>query len=110
MVARVTLAEVDAVRMSLTRAVELYRDSVVPALHQQAGYEGCYVLTTPDGKALVMTLWESDEAADAGLRSGYYDEQVEKFVTFYRSLPGRETYDVAIADAPPVPVRGVGLS
>ncbi len=104
MVARVTLAEVDAVRMRLDAALELYRSSVLPALHEQEGYEGCYVLTTPEGKALVTTFWTSEEAADAGLASGFYTAQVEKFVTFYRAAPGRETYDVALAEAPPAVV------
>jgi heme-degrading monooxygenase HmoA len=102
MVARVTLAEVDAVRMSMDDAVELYRSSVVPSLHEQEGYEGCYVLTTPEGKALVLTFWESEEAAEAGLVSGYYGEQVEKFVTLFRAPPGRETYQVSLAEAPEV--------
>ena len=34
-VARVTLAEVDAVRMSVDKAVEIFRESVVPALHER---------------------------------------------------------------------------
>ena len=67
MVARVTLAEVDAVRMSMTEALELFRASVFPALREQDGYEGCYVLTTPEGKALVFTFWRDEEAAEAGL-------------------------------------------
>jgi heme-degrading monooxygenase HmoA len=100
MVARVTLAEVDAVRMSMDDAVDLYWNSVVPALHEQDGYEGCYVLTTPAGKALVLTFWESEEAADAGLASGFYAQQVEKFVTLFRAPPGRETYEVSLAEAP----------
>lgn len=100
MVARVTLAEVDAVRLSLDAAVELYRTSVLPALHERDGYEGGYVLTTPEGKALVMTFWSDEEAATAGLDSGHYDAQVAKFVTIFRSPPGRETYDVAIAEVP----------
>ncbi len=100
MVARVTLAEVDVVRMSLDAALELYRSSVIPALHGQPGYEGCYVLTTAAGKALVMTLWSDEEAADAGLASGHYSDQVAKFATFFRSPPGRDTYDVGIAEAP----------
>ncbi len=104
MVARVTLAEVDAVRMRLDDAVELYRESVVPSLHEQEGYEGCYVLATPEGKALVLTFWESEEAATAGLASGYYTEQLEKFVTFFRAPPGRETYEVALAEAPCVTI------
>ena len=105
MVARVTLAEVDAVRTSMAEALELFRSSVQPALHSQDGYEGCYVLTTPEGKALVITFWRDKDAADAGLMSGYYGEQVDKFGTFFRSPPGRETYDVGIADAP-APVSG----
>ena len=72
MVARVTLAEVDAVRMSIDAALELYRTSVVPALHEQGGYQGCYVLTTPEGKAMVLTFWEDEDAAEAGLASGHY--------------------------------------
>lgn len=100
MVARVTLAEVDLVRTSLDAAITLYKESVLPAQHAQDGFEGGYVLTTPEGKALVMTFWRDDAAAEAGLASGFYDEQVQKFVTTYRAQPGRETYDVAIADVP----------
>jgi hypothetical protein len=98
MVARVTLAEVDVVRKSLGALIEFYKDSVLPAQHAQDGYEGGYVLTTPEGKALVMTLWRDEEAADAAVASGFYGEQVQKFVTVFKVPPGRETYDVAIAD------------
>ena len=102
MVARVTLAEVDAVRTSVTRAVERFEESVIPELQREPGYEGCYVLTTPEGKAVVMTFWADDEAAERSLASGLYAAQVDKFVTIMRTPPGRETYEVAIADAPAV--------
>lgn len=98
MVARVTLAEVDVVRRSLGELVEFYKESVVPAQHAQDGYGGGYVLTTPEGKALVMTFWRDEEAAEAAVVSGFYGEQVQKFVTVFKAAPGRETYDVAIAD------------
>jgi heme-degrading monooxygenase HmoA len=100
MVARVTLAEVDVLRTSLDDAVRRYGESVLPVLEAEEGYAGSYVLTTPAGKALVVTFWDTPEAADAGLRSGLYEAQVAKFVTFFRAAPGRETYDVAISDAP----------
>ncbi len=100
MVARVTLAEIDAVRMSVPRAVKVFEDEVLPGLREQEGYEGCYVLTTPEGKALVVTLWADDASAEAGIESGAYRARVEKFVTVMRAPPGRETYAVAIADAP----------
>ena len=104
MVARVTLAEIDAVRMSVPRAVTLFEESVLPELEEQIGYEGCYVLATPEGKALVLTFWSDEEAAEAGIASGLYGAQVEKFVTVLRSPPGRERYDVVVADPPRITV------
>jgi heme-degrading monooxygenase HmoA len=105
MVARVTLAEVDTVRVPLDEAIELYERSVIPALHEQEGYEGVYVLATPEGKALVLSFWEDEEAAAAGVASGFYAEQLEKFVTFFRTPPGREIYDVVVAEAPAAAIR-----
>lgn len=102
MVARVTLAEIDPVRMSVETAVDVFRDSVVPALLEQPGYEGVYVLLSDAGKVLALTFWESEEAADAGIAGSrsFYSQQVGKFVTLYRSAPGREMYEVVVADAP----------
>jgi len=102
MVARVTLADIDTVRISVDAAVERFRAGIIPPLHEQPGYRGLYALATPEGHALVMTFWESEEAADAGLASGFYASQVEQFVTFYRAPPGRTTYDVVVQDLPGV--------
>jgi heme-degrading monooxygenase HmoA len=106
MTARATFAELDLVRMSIEDSVELFRDSVVPALREQDGFEGVYVLVSPQGQALALTFWRDEEAATAGLAGGhsFYAEQVEKFVTVYRSPPGRETYDVVLAEAPAVAI------
>ena len=104
MIARATIAEIDFVRMGLEESVNLFRDSVVAALREQDGYEGCLVLVSPQGQALALTFWRDEESADAGLEGGrsFYAEQVEKFVTIYRSPPGRETYEVVVADLPVV--------
>jgi heme-degrading monooxygenase HmoA len=106
MVARVTLAEIDTVRSNVDDAVALFRDSVLPALEAQEGFEGVYVLVSPEGKALVVTFWATEQAADAGLTGGrsFYAEQVEKFVTIYRSPPGREHYEVVLAESPAVAI------
>jgi len=102
MIARATMAEIDPVRMSVDDAVELFRESVIPALHEQPGYEGVYVLVAPEGEALVLTFWDSEASADAGLAGSrsFYREQVEKFVTIYAAPPGRETYEVVLAEEP----------
>ena len=106
MIARVTTADIDTVRTSVEDAVEVFRDSVLPALHEQPGYEGSYVLLSPEGKALVVTFWATVEDADAGLAGArsFYAEQVAKFATIYRAPPGRDSYDVVLAEAPPVKV------
>ena len=73
----------------------------MPALREQDGYEGVYVLLSPEGKALALTFWDGRGGRRGRpRRRGFYAEQVEKFVTIYRSPPGRETYDVVVADAP----------
>jgi heme-degrading monooxygenase HmoA len=102
MIARVTTAEIDAIRMSVGQATELFRNSVLPALHEQEGYEGAYVLLSPEGKVLAITFWSDEEAAEAGIAGGrsFYAEQIEKFVTIYRAPPGRETYEVVLAETP----------
>ena len=52
----------------------------------------------------MLTFWSSEEDAAAGVESGFYDEQVRKFVTIYRALPGRETYEIVLAEAPAVTI------
>lgn len=104
MVVRATEAEIDVVRTNPADAVEIFRQSVIPALHEQDGYEGCYVLLSEDGKMLILSFWDSNEAARATRVSGFYQEQVEKFtdLVVYRQAPGREAYDVMIAETPHV--------
>jgi heme-degrading monooxygenase HmoA len=102
MVVRATEAEIDVVRTNPAEAIEVFRQSVIPALHEQEGYEGCYVLLSEEGKVLVLSFWESDEAARATRLSGFYQEQIERLsdLVVYRQAPGREAYDVVIAETP----------
>jgi heme-degrading monooxygenase HmoA len=102
MVVRATEAEIDVVRTNPAEAIEVFRQSVIPALHEQEGYEGCYVLLSEEGKVLVLSFWESDEAATATWLSGFYQEQIERLsdLVVYRQAPGREAYDVVIAETP----------
>jgi heme-degrading monooxygenase HmoA len=100
MYARVTLLELDPVRVSVGDAVRMYEAEVLPKLRAQDGYEGAYVLTTPDGRALLMTLWASEDAATRSSAQALYSEQLERYMTLFRAAPGRERYEVALADVP----------
>ena len=106
MVARVTLAEIDVVRRSPRDAIDRFEQSVVPALRDQEGYEGAYVLLSSEGKVLVLSFWQSDEAARQSRLSGFYSEQIEKLsdLVWFRASPGRESYDVVVADFPAVTI------
>ena len=100
MFARVTLFEIDTLRISLDAALERFKELIVPEMRKQEGYEGAYLMRTPEGKGLLMTLWASEEVAAAGLESGYYDEQVTKFVSWFRAPSGRESYEMVFTEAP----------
>ena len=102
MVVRATEAEIDVVRTNPNDAITLFKESVIPALHEEEGYEGCYVLLSEEGKLLVLSFWTSNETARATRLSGFYQEQIEKFsdLVVYRQAPGREAYDVVVAEAP----------
>ena len=97
MYSRVTQLEIDTLRLGVDEAVEVFRDQVAPLLREQEGYEGAYVFVTPEGMALLITFWETAEAA---ADTPFYGEQMAKHVTLFKSSPGRERYEVVFADAP----------
>jgi heme-degrading monooxygenase HmoA len=107
MVVRATEAEIDVVRTNPTDAIAVFEASVVPALNEQVGYEGCYVLLSEEGKMLVLSFWESDEAATESRSSGFYEEQITKFedLVVYRAQPGRASYEVVVAETPQPTIR-----
>lgn len=100
MFARVTLFEIDTLRLRLDDALERFRKLVIPEVQKRKGYKGVYVLRTPEGKGLIMSLWEDEESAIAGVESGYYADQIAKFVAIFRAPPGRDHYEVVLAEAP----------
>jgi hypothetical protein len=101
MYSRVTQLEIDTLRTDVEEAVELYRGEIVPRLREEEGYEGAYVLVTPEGKAVLITFWETEEQA---AETPFYSEAIAKYVTLFSAPPGRESYEVKFADAPLVTV------
>lgn len=94
MFARATMFEIDTMRASIDDARRLFDEQVAPLIEHQPGFAGMYVMLTPEGKGMVLTLWENEQAAQSGVESGYYEEQIARFVTFVRQPPGREHYEV----------------
>ena len=103
MYSRVTLLEIDTLRAEIDEVVERFTTELLPGLRELPGFEGIFVLVTPQGKGMVVSLWDSEEAiaGSAAAAAG----AVQEFVTLYRSPPGREHYRVAYAEMPRVTVE-----
>jgi len=100
--ARTTQLEIDTVRVPMDAAVALFEVEVLPRLREQAGFVGVYVLANPDGKAMLVSFWETAADADVSGADGWYPAVLDEYVTLFRSPPGRERYEVRLA-VPPVP-------
>ena len=98
MFSRVVQLEIDPMRIGSDEATELFAAQVLPGLREQIGYEGAIALITPEGKGLIATFWETEDAAKDA--SGFSSQQLERFMTIFRAPPGREVYEVAVADLP----------
>ncbi len=98
MYARLTQFEIDTLRIGLDEALERFRELVLPELRKQPGYAGLYVMRTPEGRGVLLSLWTSEAAAQAGVESGYYEEQLSKFLMFTRQPPGRDHYEVVFTE------------
>ena len=90
-------------RAGVDEAVQRFREEVLPELCAQEGYLGVVALATPEGKGAIITFWETEEEArDA---SGFASTQLERYVTIFASPPGRETYQVMLAE-----IASIGLA
>lgn len=84
---------------SIDEMVKIYRESVVPAAKSQKGFVEIMLLTNREtGKGISIAIWQSEEDAIANEKSGYYQEQVNKFKAFFTAPPVREGYEVSIKD------------
>lgn len=102
MYSRVTLLEIDTMRIDVDAAVAVFREQVLPSLEELDGYAGVVVLATPEGKGMIITAWDTEEDADAAAH--FATTAVEDRITLFRSPPGREHYEVVLADMPAVAV------
>lgn len=101
MQARVTLFEIDTLRIGLDDALELFKERVLPRLREHPECKGVIALETPEGKGQLISFWSSAEAADEALKSGFYDEQLAAFTMFLRQPPDRQHYEVVFQEFDP---------
>jgi len=83
----------------IDEAAKLFEERVIPLCKNQNGYKGAYFLTDrKTGVSIPITLWENEEDMLATESSHFFQEQLVKFMTFFKAPPLREAYDVIVQD------------
>ena len=83
----------------IDEAAKLFEESVIPLLKNQKGYKGAYFLTDrKTGVSIPITLWENEEDMLATESSHFFQEQLVRFMTFFKVPPIREAYEVVVQD------------
>jgi hypothetical protein len=54
------------------------------------------VFTTPEGKAMIVTLWDTEQAAAAAAEFG--TGALEEYAMLFSAPPGRELYEVSVLE------------
>ncbi|MBN1273930.1 MAG: antibiotic biosynthesis monooxygenase [Candidatus Aminicenantes bacterium] len=97
MYARLTRIHVDTA--DVDRTVKLYKQYVVPAAKSQKGFLGISLMADKkSGKGISLTFWESEDDALANEANQYYQEQLVKFMSFFKTPPIREGYEILVKE------------
>ncbi len=97
--ARVVSVEVPAER--LAEAARIYHDAVLPVCKGQQGFRGALLLSDGEGgRAISITLWETEPDMRAGESSDYFQAQSERVQALSSGQPRREYYRVESVSIP----------
>ncbi|MGD9890600.1 MAG: antibiotic biosynthesis monooxygenase [Dehalococcoidia bacterium] len=80
-------------------AVRLWNEKVLPGLRQQRGFGGGLVLTSAaSGKALVISLWQSEADRNAYESTDEFKTLLADVQSVIEGSPTIEEYDVSIRE------------
>jgi predicted ester cyclase/heme-degrading monooxygenase HmoA len=95
--ARVTISRRKPEKIS--ESIKIYNESLVPEAKKQKGFRGIMALNDfKTGKAISISIWDSEADAIANEQSGYYKAQVNKFKDFFTAKPISEGYTVTVQE------------
>ena len=80
---------------ALDEGAQNYRESILPATQQLQGFKDVIALgDRSTGKAMVITFWETEADAQAGITTGFVREQATKQAHLYSGTPTSEVFEV----------------
>ena len=93
MYARVTSAQIQPAKME--EAIQITKESIIPAIRQQQGLISFTdLLDRSTGKVMVFTLFETEADMQAGMSSGFVQQQLAKLAPLFAGTPVSEFYEV----------------
>ena len=76
--------------------MQIARESVEPAVRQQSGLKSFLALQDSNtGKGILISVFETEADARAGVSSGFVQQQTEKLASLLAGAPTVEFYEVA---------------
>lgn len=70
-------------------------ESIIPAIKQQTGFKTFFALQDrSSGKAILVTIFETEADMKAGVNNGFVQQQVAKIAPFLNGTPTSEFYEV----------------
>ena len=88
-------------RDAIDESMRIWREDVIPAAKQQAGFLGVTLLIDRDtGSGSSITFWESLAALEAAESTGFVREQSMKLAAYLVGPTERRVYEVPISIAP----------
>ena len=84
----------------LDEGLQLYRESILPELKKQPGFKGVMgMVDRSKGKAIALTLWESEaDLLASGEGSAYMQASLAKFASLFVAAPVIETDEVGLQE------------
>ena len=94
MYARVTTFQIQPDKID--EGNRIANESIMPAIRQQSGLKGFFGLEDrTTGKAILITLFETEADMKAGVNNGFVQQQVAKIVPLLAGTPTSEFFEVA---------------
>jgi quinol monooxygenase YgiN len=84
-------------RGKLDQRLDLIRESIVPALKEQNGFQGFVALVDREhDRSIGYSIWTGPADLAASETSGNYQEQIAKLGSVPAGPPAREVYEVTV--------------
>jgi len=83
----------------LEEAIRIWKWNDVPLLISGMGYRGAYFFVDRrTGKAISITLWDSEKEAVADERSAQHQKQLDMYKGLFAGKPTSQRYEVSAQD------------